>query len=53
MLTTNAPEFGQLARLLAAQNGRTPLVVDGRRTLTPDHFPADSFLAVGRAERPR
>lgn len=53
VLTTNAPEFGQLARLLAAQNGRTPLVVDGRRTLTPDHFPADSFLAVGRAERPR
>jgi hypothetical protein len=44
IVTTSEPEFLELERL----DGAAPLVVDGRRTLSPEAFGDGGYVAVGR-----
>jgi UDP-glucose 6-dehydrogenase len=49
LVTTLAPEFDELERLLRERNGTRPLVVDGRRGIAPAGFPDHGYVGVGRA----
>jgi len=48
LITTRAPEFADLERLVAELDGDAPVIVDGRRALDPTHFRSGGYLAVGR-----
>ncbi len=50
VVASAAPELGRLVALVA-DSARPPLVIDGRRHLPADAFPAERFAAVGRGAR--
>ena len=49
VVTTLAPEFDELERLLRERNGTRPLIVDGRRGIAPAGFSEHGYVGVGRA----
>lgn len=54
IVTTDAPEFHELASLVGRDGGSpSPVVIDGRRALEPGRFADASFVAVGRGREIR
>lgn len=51
VVTTVAGEFAALP-MVVARLSAPPLVVDGRRLLDPDDFPAGRYVGIGRARTP-
>jgi UDPglucose 6-dehydrogenase len=47
IVTTHAPEFARLDQLLVGPDRHTPLIVDGRRSLSASAFPDGAYFGIG------